>query len=380
MRSLKYLRTICIFLLFLPLGKLVAQPVSPVDQTNLSQFMDELQLYYGNQIQIAPGQIEAFVQSFLPLSGATNCLPPEAVIDYMTPTSIGFDWAAIPSAIQYKAGFLSLFNGNNGVGLTNGLHYDFLGLPDGLYLFAFQTECANGMSKVNIIIIDKVVHLELDDRLPCDCKTETEEALEPDGTIDLLSYYALDITLKDNEVETHRIHLKRQESEEVSSSVGFDINPWCGRQGISVGGNIFYPLDSDGETTESQFHFAFDNGFYYLDQSEGFPFSIYLSICKDKPRVNHSAQLRTAHSNAAIQAFPNPVNDRLNLQIPTDLNVHTIALISPAGHLLKQVKLDNEATAGMLSLNTASIPSGLFFIKIIGLDFTETWKFYRKNN
>lgn len=63
--------------------------------------------------------------------------------------------------------------------------------------------------------------------------------------------------------------------------------------------------------------------------------------------------------STAIRVFPNPAKDQLNVEVSTETLVEEISIINTQGQLVKLIKNPNQ------TLSLRSIPTGIYFIKII---------------
>jgi hypothetical protein len=79
--------------------------------------------------------------------------------------------------------------------------------------------------------------------------------------------------------------------------------------------------------------------------------------------------------NNQWRIFPNPANNMVYIDIP-NLKVTEVCLFNQQGNLV----LKNPVFSNNFELNTSQIPTGLYFVRLIGPQFTETKKIIILNN
>ena len=148
-----------------------AQPTSPVGSNNYTAVAQEIANLFANSIQVSQSDIASFFQGLI-VNEDPGCPYPLASLDQYTPFNVTFTWPHDPGVQKYFVHYLDLHSGASGT--THFLpsstdKYKVSNIPDGLYLFAFQSGCGNNRSVFGIIIADKDVMFSFDETLSCKC-------------------------------------------------------------------------------------------------------------------------------------------------------------------------------------------------------------------
>lgn len=339
---------------FLLCGKnAVAQPLSPVHQGNLSLFMNDLDDYFGMSIQVPSANIQNYLNSFLPPNGSGSCTEPNAEVDEMNNQAIRFDWQPISGATNYRAGYINLYTGAHNAYITSGLSFEFSPLANGLYLFFFQSYCQGRWSRADIIIIDKVVHLEVDKDLSCKCQYGPLGQVNVEDVQNLLEYDEFDIMVMNAaSIVTHKAHMKKNDL--ITNPITYTMNPFCGHGTLTNEGEIFYTDNGEGS-----FFFDMDAGSLVIDNSN-YIYPIVIGLCKNAPPFNGNGtqNLITGNSNSI---YPNPFSEQINISGVSESNeISTIELIDFYGNSIYQIENINDD----FTLDTSEIPNGFYVLKI----------------
>ena len=157
---------------------LLAQQWSPVTQSDVNTVVQEMDDLYGDIIEIDNSVITNFLQTLLNGSLPAGCAPPAASIDTYTTNAIRFEWSPISGAGKYRIGFLNLQSGSHGQENYNPAPndiYQLTNVPDGLYLFAFQSFCGPKPGALSITIADKDIMLITGSTSSCNCRSVEEQ-------------------------------------------------------------------------------------------------------------------------------------------------------------------------------------------------------------
>lgn len=85
------------------------------------------------------------------------------------------------------------------------------------------------------------------------------------------------------------------------------------------------------------------------------------------PRPSSSGLINSIKNNTAVQVYPNPVNDLLNIQLNlSQPQVLVVEIFDITGKLVQQTDFHSTAGSNQLSVPTASLNNGLYTIKISG--------------
>lgn len=107
-------------------------------------------------------------------------------------------------------------------------------------------------------------------------------------------------------------------------------------------------------------------------QDQGF-YNIVLSVSDGiAPIVNHDLVLEITYlagidetnADSKIQVFPNPCQDQLNLQIPSNTNVEAIQVLDINGKILRLIDLNHQSRSQYL-IPVNNLENGLYFIRVM---------------
>lgn len=369
---------VAIFASQFPNNNLSAQPISPIHQGNLPAFMVDINNYFNGIIHVSMANIETSLFTLLPPNGNGNCSEPDAQIVYMNNDSIGFDWPMVAGATEYRAMYYNLYTGDKEIFLTNDLYYDFE-VPNGLYLFLFQSNCSGNWSKANIIIVDKVLHLEINTSLNCGCTQEPGMTTGYETTnyyyddfLDIPSLNEFDIILNLGEMEEHHvIHLLRQEND-YDNPITFDINPMCGNNLMKIHNGVFYGLDGTIAIADTL-------GSYYLNTNTGFLYDIQIGVCTLEPEGRSNNGQAHFTETPISNIYPNPFKDELTAFFPNGLkNISQISLINLNGKEFKNLPPMPTSDLNKIKIETNHLPDGIYFLKIINDDIIKYQKIIKQ--
>ncbi|MBL7828765.1 MAG: T9SS type A sorting domain-containing protein [Saprospiraceae bacterium] len=346
-------------------ARLSAQPAPIVSQGNLNQFIAEMDDYYSGMIDIPLANIGSYLSPLLP-SQPNGCNHPIGITYEMTDLTAAFDWSNAPNASEYRVGYLNLKTGANTVTTTTTSQQQFAPLQNGFYLFVFQSKCGGSWSNAYIIIIEKVVALQINPLLSCDCSGL--ETLYSPG-IDLLSYPEFQILLKIGFETVYSIKFVQQEGENEGNEFPiYDVNPNCGKLNLNFRNEIFYPATLNGYKSSLLFDEG-ENGELAIITNAGFPYSIYFKPCGQ--RQNRENTTINLTENATVTVQPNPVVDWCYLSIP-GLNEAEVSITiwDMSGRMSTNFNLEVSASDHDLNLNLVSLPKGMYTLKIS----TKAWQ------
>lgn len=81
------------------------------------------------------------------------------------------------------------------------------------------------------------------------------------------------------------------------------------------------------------------------------------------------------HLTNEISAYPNPVSDKLSVNLPDGLEVDLISVINQNGQVVTQI-IGNQALTN-LSINFSNQPKGIYFVKVLGAGLNKTVRVIR---
>ena len=91
---------------------------------------------------------------------------------------------------------------------------------------------------------------------------------------------------------------------------------------------------------------------------------------------NSIAKSETTTSQDQIRLYPNPVQDQLNITIPTDIskNEYGYNIVDTTGKMV----LQGGSKQNTLTVNTSPLPKGIYFIRVKSTAGLHTKKFIKK--
>lgn len=92
---------------------------------------------------------------------------------------------------------------------------------------------------------------------------------------------------------------------------------------------------------------------------------------QSQPAPPTTGLVSTANQSSVADVYPNPANDQLFIQFGTLQQQVQIELTDVTGRIMEQRFVN---TGGLLTVDIREIPSGLYFCKVSGNDFSETHK------
>lgn len=155
-------RFACFFLLLMAISTINAQTFAPITPNNMSDVVAEMYDYYGTQIQLSPGDLEAFLM-MIQTNYNEDLLVPQV---QATATGSGFVTWGFATNAPYTAGCLNVVTGNSEISDFTGNQFTFDGLTNGhLHLFAFGTKQGTGQSGLEVALIDPSNIIIIDDKI-----------------------------------------------------------------------------------------------------------------------------------------------------------------------------------------------------------------------
>lgn len=366
MKKMKLLSALSLVLLVLTCSnRLSAQPVSPVYLGNMNQFLMEMDDYYTGIMQIPLANIAAYMQQFTPLMPPACGYPDPLSVTAMSNTAIAFDWPDVSSATQYRVGYLNLKTGASDVGIISGSAHDFNPLPNGLYLFAFQASCGgNNWGKTSIIIVDKVVHMEVDDRIGCRCENGIYQVtqLSSGDIFQLQDYPAFKLNLLNtaNEV-VYAAFFKQFLNTDGDGPPSFYINPNCGLLPLEYLTGAMYP---DSEDPNTLLFYAYGNA-YVIELSDNFSYAVQAIVCKKSAKSRDAMNAEVMMDESPDALFPMPFIDELSVMLPkSDGASVDFTLKDLVGRAWPLIAYSSGALNGSYRFDTHLLPSGIYLLKI----------------
>lgn len=355
--------TTLLLFLFISLG-LGAQPISPVNSGNMSQFLTEMDDYFGQIMSVTTTDIDQLLQPFVTGVQSTSCADPAPSVYNQDAQQITFRWPGT-NGNSYKVAYLNLRTGDQGTYDINQISHSF-SVEDGLYLFAFQQICGAKKSNTVIIILDKVVALTTAPDLPCDCtQTSIISGAEVED-FSLAPYDEMDVMIRaiGTLIPVFKMHIQR----ECPNCEEFLVTPYChGNVPTDFQNNVAY-LEID-ETNDNVFTFTGEEMAITTNLPDGYEPAI--AFCKGSP-------------------FP-PTNGIISYQILNEIpgstyrirqteqtkSAYQLTLFNQTGQVLFQHSLVGDALQSDISIDLSSYPSGLYYLRIEGRNTGETYKLIR---
>ncbi|MCC6727082.1 MAG: T9SS type A sorting domain-containing protein [Saprospiraceae bacterium] len=333
-----------------------AQPISPVDQGNLPQFMAEMDAYYNGLVTIPASEVEAFISQGFPVSDSDCPYPATLEITSMTDNELILDWDAVPDAVAYHVGYLNLNTGDH-ANVTIGTsvpRYIFNPLPNGFYLFTVQAECgASHRSMIDIVIGEKVVHLEVDNTLNCVCKAPLNTLSDSDGHVNITTWSEFFAVFLPGSGYEFTIPFKKGPLYEGLPSYYFKQG--CDIVALNLQNNIIHINNSDNSLLGSvQFMPNAGDVEMVYTTTQGIIVNI-IGCTKSPPHI----QRLPDNEQTAFHAAPNPFADKLSINLPeTPATTQQVSLWDGMGRLLRQSSQANT------TFDTSALPPGLYLLKI----------------
>lgn len=214
---------------------LSAQPISEVNNTNLNQFLAEMQQYFGQIMNVSNSQLGHYMQAFVSGGNSGYCGAPSPAVISQSAHQITFRWHGTPGD-QYRIGYVNLLTGERETSIINSIQHTFE-IPDGFYQFLFQRICNGKNSNAVIIILDKVVALTDAPDLECDCVSSEEyTGIEVDG-MSLATNDEMDIAIR-NETDTDDVIFQMHMQKACSDCNDYLVNSYCDDNPVSYINNI----------------------------------------------------------------------------------------------------------------------------------------------
>jgi hypothetical protein len=90
--------------------------------------------------------------------------------------------------------------------------------------------------------------------------------------------------------------------------------------------------------------------------------------------TNPSSVVGKTTESLKVSAYPNPVTDKLNIQLPENLAGSKISLVNTSGQLVFGGVLNNAYT----TIDMANMPGGIYLLKIINGSQSSVTKIVKK--
>jgi hypothetical protein len=328
---------------------LSAQPISIVDSGNIDDFLEDMDLYFGDIMEVSEADIVQFLDPFINLITTTSCIPPVIEVTSQDDQQISFSWLGGSTNI-YRVGYLNLMTGASGIAAVNQTDYTF-NVPNGLYAFVFQRSCGQGIySKANIIIYDKVVAKVKDD-MDCDCDYEEYVMNNEINAYDLSEVDEFSILIMEENIEGiyHKLHYKRS----CSGCNIFYINPNCLGNGGIVGHNISYVSD---EIATVVIGLLGNGNGLSIDIQSGYLAS--LGVCGKR-------KLRHTISPPVLQIVPvSSGRYQVKSQVLEGNLAETFEVINQAGQVLQRWTAMGGDFPLEQEVNLQPYPAGMYYLRI----------------
>lgn len=328
-----------------------AQPISSVGSTNLSQFLTEMQQYFGQIMQVSTAQLNQHMQPFVAGGNSATCQEPAPTVISETADQITFRWVGTPGD-EYRVAYLNLLTGDRATTTINTIQHSF-NVPDGLYLFAFQRICGGKKSNSVIIILDKVVALTEVPTLECDCVASQEYAGMEISGMSLAQFDEMDVLVRHTSNEENvvfRMHIQRS----CVFCPTFQFNPYCDNYTISAINDVNY-IDIEGAT---------DNVLTFSGPAMNVEFDLpdlyepVVVICDDA-ELGEDGTIRQLQIINNIPGTVYTIRGEKESSTPTQLSLY-----DQAGRQVWQMHVAAGSNYLEQGLNLSELPVGLYFLRI----------------
>lgn len=332
--------------LFLFNTSLKAQVTSLVGPENVNSVSHEIVNTFGSILGVSNTQINHFLSNMLSgVSEHSSCMAPQASVFHTTAQGITFIWPAANGGQAYKIGYLNLKNGNLGSHTYNPNpynRYQYNNIPDDLYLFAFQTLCPGGNSKLNIIIQDKDILFVENAVIGCNCATPGNYIPFENNTNGFESF---EISVQDEGYSVLKI---RGEKEGATTFLNY--------------------------TCPGDFGYTYENGIAYyglgemvitvsLDMELSGDYEVFIRDCNASYPWGDGSTRLVRNNDTPNHVFPNPFSNSFQLEYALNQNeMTTIKLLNARGQqVLQPIARQEDAGPHQASFNTESLPNGLYY-------------------
>lgn len=344
---------------------LVAQPITDVHKNNLSQFVAEMEQYFGQAMTVTGAQINQFMQPFVIGGNTTTCSTPNPVVTSEDPQQISFEWAGLPFG-DYRVGYLNLLTGDHNVNVIDHSDHSF-GVEDGLYIFVFQQICGTKKSNAVIIILDKVVALNSVPGMECDCSHTTLYVGAEVDELALSDYDEMDVLIRHTEytgLVIFQMHMQRA----CPSCSDFDVNPDCLSDGTTTYINNINYLEID-ETVGNVLTFSgADMNLAYDLPSNYEP---VIALCKTSQPPNQSGTI-------SLQVRPTIPGTAYQLKTQKEVaEIIQLTLFSQTGQLMQRFAIPQGSIGVDHEVDLSPYPAGIYFLRIEGANTNQIKKLIR---
>ena len=341
MKNLRLWQTAGLTLLLIAsfLGKSEAQNPFPthVNSSNVNTTTTAIMGQFGDALGVSPQEISGFLQNMLNEQILPSLSAPNATVQSITDNSIVFKWSNIANVHGYRIGYLNLNNAISGINnypTSPSQNYKLPGIPDDLYLVAFQSFRLGRYSTLSIIIQEKdiILYSGGGSGLPCNCPDNDYASIEyiggqGEGTIsysDLDPASSFDLLVGDfSDAPTF------ETIDPVAIVHGYV--PVDGDFDILLNSNCLFGMDGID-------YLGFGNTLIGSESYNLSNYSIYLSVCgagtPEYGNINFSA------NTTGAKIFPNPFQKELSFEL--EVNQHSsisIEFYDISGRLVKTLLL-----------------------------------------
>lgn len=333
---------------------LQAQIPTSVDQHNYQEVASDIAQTFGDILQVDEHQIQAFFQNLVQ-SAVTNIDAPNASVNNFTANMVRFHWQPVAQAQKYHIAYLNLKQGNSGnqyYAPAPSNTYKLGGLPDDLYLYAFQTITPGNLkSKVNIIIHDKDIFLTTNPTIDCNCFAPGDYQLF-EGNLPMGGF---ELSIQDEGSPVVTIP-------GFKDQLGIALNFACPGPQASIFQNNIYYLDPGFGPEQGVITISLD---YNLPED----YQVLLRTCSTRDPNRDRIFGREDNEVIVNTIHPNPFQDQLFMayQLRESSNVF-VEIRNAAGQLLRREAYGmQEAGQYQQTIDASQLPNGLYF----GLLYTD---------
>jgi hypothetical protein len=336
------------YALILLVFPLQAQIPTTVDQHNYQEAATSIAHTFGDILQVDEHDIQAFFQNLVQ-DAVPNLDAPNASVKNSTANMVRFQWQPVAQAQRYHIAYLNLKQANSGhqtyLPSTDNT-YKLAGIPDDLYLYAFQTIAPGNLkSKVNIIIHDKDIFLTTNPNIDCNCLAPGDyEAFE--GNLPLGGF---ELSIQD-------------QGEPVVSIPGFKdqfgvaFNFTCPGPQASIFQNNIYYLDPGFGPELGVITISLD---YNLPED----YQVLFRTCNTDDPDRNQVSIREDEGININSIHPNPFKDQLQIEYQLSKASHIFVELRNASGQLLQTKQYGFQEAGQYTqtIDASHLPNGLYF-------------------
>lgn len=332
-----------------------------INSSNVNTATSAIMVQFGDALGVSPQHISGFLQNMLNEQILSSLSAPNATVQSITDNSIVFKWSNVANAHGYRIGYLNLNSAATGVNsypTSSAQNYKLPGVPDDLYLVAFQSFRLGRYSTLSIIIQEKdiILYSGGGSGLPCNCPDNDYASIEyiggqGEGTI---SYANLDPASSfDLLVGDFSDSPTFENIDPVAVVHGFV--PVDGDFDILLNSNCLFGIDGID-------YLGFGNTLIGSENYNLSNYSIYLSVCEGS--TPEYGNINLSANSTGTKIYPNPFQKELSFDlVVNEQSSISIEIYDVSGRLVKSAvdRIEAGSEDYLTTINTRELPLGLYF-------------------